>query len=347
MDNKDLNRIQNLLGYQFKNRMLLQQAFIRRSYAKEHPDHMHNEILEFIGDQVLGELVVKHLTYAYGGWTQGNEFRSRLDEGQLTEVKRKLVEKKMLAHRIEFLGLHEYLIMGKGECMNNVHETDSAKEDLFEAILGAVALDSQWNRQVLTSVLGVMLAIDDYLICGFGDDSVNYVELLQEWFQRFGHGLPEYQYRELYRQDNRIECRIGIPRIKWFEAFGNTKALARMGAARAAYEYLAANCLLYTMEDEIGDPDYNQAINQLQELAQKGYIDMPNYEFKQLYDANGNPYWVCTCKIPGFRYYFESTKNTKKDAKKDAAFCMLKHVLSRTDPGEDEYDDDDWYDDDD
>lgn len=48
--------------------------------------------------------------------------------------------------------------------------------------------------------------------------------------------------------------------------------------------YLDNNGLLYTMSDEISEPSPEKAINQLQELAQKGYFTMPIYDFKETYD---------------------------------------------------------------
>ena len=68
MEEKDLIFIQDQIGYDFKNTDLLQQAFIRRSYAKEYGGE-DNEVLEFIGDKVLDIIVVKLLTEKYGCFT--------------------------------------------------------------------------------------------------------------------------------------------------------------------------------------------------------------------------------------------------------------------------------------
>lgn len=166
MNNKDLQFIQDQIGYNFKNWDLLQQAFVRRSYAAENGGE-DNEVLEFIGDKALDFAVVKLLAQKYGHMVNGdpvdgtklsmweqeikrkknmemqgepsfNEYACDCREGELSELKRKLVEKKTLAQRIDDLGLADFLIMGKGDIRNNVSERDSVKEDLFEAILGAV-----------------------------------------------------------------------------------------------------------------------------------------------------------------------------------------------------------------
>ena len=64
MDDRDLQFIQDQIGYQFKNPDLLQQAFVRRSYAQENGG-ADNEVLEFIGDKVLDISVVRYLTDRY------------------------------------------------------------------------------------------------------------------------------------------------------------------------------------------------------------------------------------------------------------------------------------------
>ena len=60
---------------------------------------------------------------------------------------------------------------------------------------------------------------------------------------------------------------------------GKTKNEVRQQIAFAVYEFLKTNKLLYNIKDEIGKPNIETAINQLQELYQKGYIEQPQYEF--------------------------------------------------------------------
>jgi len=86
-----------------------------------------------------------------------NIIYSSKNEAELTETKKKLVQKKTLADRINVMGLADYLIMGNGDVQNNINQEMSVKEDLFEAIIGAVALDSDWNMEVLQDVIEIML----------------------------------------------------------------------------------------------------------------------------------------------------------------------------------------------
>ncbi len=337
MNRNDIKKIENVIGYKFKTWELLRQAFVRKSYAKEHGGE-HNEVLEFIGDKVLDVKIVELLSYKYGGINNDNEYENDYSEGKLTELKKRLVEKKMLASRIDSLDLAKYLIMGKGDIEQGVDDSPSVKEDLFEAIIGAVAVDSDYNYKKIDEVIDLMLDPEYYLDNDF-DDSNNYVNLVQEWSLKEYGELPEYSYQEFtswmtyvgsssastsWRSTVTL-CIRGYN--KNFSASGNSKAEARMNAAKEAYKYLDSNDLLFTIKDEIEEPSFDLAINQLQELSQKGYFSLPDYKFEETYDNNGNPAWKCSCIIKERPKYWYSTSSSKKQAKKQAAWAMLKEIL--------------------
>lgn len=330
MNNQDLQHIKQLLEYDFNEAIILQQAFIRRSYSQEEGGE-NNEVLEFIGDKVLDFVVVKKLIEYYGNFKKDGEFSPKYKEGKLTEIKKKLVNSSMLSRRIDVLGLNEYLIMGNSDIKNNVQDEEHVKEDLFEAIVGAVTLDSDWDIDKIQDVIEKMLDVEYYLENGFNDDE-NYVDLIQQWAQKQYGELPLY---DVYLEDENTEeftCRLTLPDIDgYFEGAGYSKSQARMDAASKAYTYLDENDMLMTMEDEIGEPDENRAINQLQELAQKGYIHMPEYIFKEYHDNDGNPVWHCECHVNGQEYYYHYDLPSKKEAKRKAAYSMLRQVLGYSD----------------
>ena len=341
MNNETLKFIQGQIGYLFKNSDLLQQAFVRRSYSKEN-DGEDNEVLEFIGDKALDLVIVKLLAEKYGSYAEDyddynphedcNEFVSDLSEGKLTEIKKKLVCRDMLASRIRMFGFQYELIMGKSDVDQKVLEQDSVQEDLFEAIIGAVALDSKWDLNVLTNVVDLMLDPEFYLDNGF-DEQVNYVELLQQWYQKKHHNIPVYCYRSTggfpYADKyGKYVCELGLyPLENGFWDVGDTKSEARMAVAEQAYRYLEENGLLFTWVDEVGEPNLDRAINQLQELYQKGYIGEPWYDFSETYDEDGNPLWHCECHVEGSEIYFEDDYSSKKYGKKAVAYDMLCDIL--------------------
>ena len=332
--------IQQQIGYNFKNPDLLQQAFVRRSYSKENGGE-DNEVLEFIGDKALDLVVVKLLAEKYGSYAEEyndynpcqdcNEFISEYNEGKLTELKKKLVCREMLASRVRMFGFQYYLIMGEGDIEQNIQDKESVQEDLFEAIIGAVALDSNWSVETLESVVDLMLEPEYYLQNGFNNEK-NYVELIQQWYQKKHHQIPVYLYRDnggfpCGGKYGKYLCELASPFGKDFSDVADSKSEARMKVAKKAYEDLEENDLLFDWTDEIGEPELDRAINQLQELYQKGYIGEPWYDFSELYDEDGNPIWKCECHVEGEECYFEDSFTSKKQGKKSVAYEMLCHIL--------------------
>jgi len=340
MDSNDLKFVESRIDYKFKNTDLLQQAFIRRSYSKECGGE-NNEVLEFIGDKVLDMVVVKWLisqngyfcsqTKEFNRNNDWDEFCSKRDEHQLTQDKKWLVCKETLAERIDIMGLAKFLIMGKGDSKNNIQNQPSVKEDLFEAILGAVALDSKWDMKVLENTVDIMLDPFSTLY-----DVRDYYSEIQEWskevidfryYQSYYSNVScsftlYYEEESRYYNSNRL-----VRRSIQISGQGITKSLARNDACKKAYDFLNERGLLPTIKDEIDAPDINKAINQLEILARRGYFSLPEYKFSNEHDDNGNPTWRCECHIDEADYYYWSTQSTKKAAKKQAAFDMLNYVL--------------------
>ena len=360
MDAKDISFIQDQIGYNFKNTDLLQQAFVRRSYSHENGGE-NNEVLEFIGDKVLDFIVVKLLSDKFG-YTKGelDDFDSENDwdeyacdycENKLTEIKKQLVQKQNLATCIDELGLAEYLIMGKSDQKQRADEQPSVKEDLFEAILGAVAIDCNWDLEKLQDTVELMLKPETTLEEGNED---NYVALIQDWCSKETGNIPLYhfeegsyqatwympfdgisqncnvlgspEYNKLMASTHRCLLKIADD-IPIFRGFGKSKSESRKNVCRIAYEWLDKNDRLHTIRNELENPSRNEAIGQLEILARRGYFTLPTYEFEQEHDENGNPVWTAKCCVEEAEYYFDATSSSKKEAKKDAAFEMLKYVL--------------------
>ena len=360
MDAKDISFIQDQIGYNFKNTDLLQQAFVRRSYSHENGGE-NNEVLEFIGDKVLDFIVVKLLSDKFG-YTKSelDDFDSENDwdeyacdycENKLTEIKKQLVQKQNLATCIDELGLAEYLIMGKSDQKQRADGQPSVKEDLFEAILGAVAIDCNWDIEKLQDTVELMLKPESTLEEGTED---NYVALIQEWCAKETGNIPLYhfeegsyqatwympfdgisqncnvlgspEYNKLMASTHRCLLKIADD-IPIFRGFGKSKSEARKNVCRLAYEWLDKNDRLHTIGNELENPNRNEAIGQLEILARRGYFTLATYEFEQEHDENGNPVWTAKCCVEEAEYYFDATSSSKKEAKKDAAFEMLKYVL--------------------
>lgn len=373
MDNNTfIAMVQEQTGYTFKNSKLLLQAFTRQSYSEENGGE-NNELLEFIGDKALDLAVIRLLVQKFGNigcedvesfhqahpWipiemnfkpNKEYEFHCELDENQLTRLKSRLVEKHNLARRTDELGFAQFLKMGKGDILNSVQDQPSVKEDLFEAIVGAITLDCKWNFEAIVPAVEAMLELNEFLL---DDNDTNYVRLIQEWEQDECGVIPLYCFRDgkasICIPFNGIEDYppLGTPSfsirytcdlklrddLPVFRAYGASKSEARMAVCRLAYKYLEKEDMLpsFSIRDEIDEPCKEKAINQLEILARRGYFSIPTYDFDEKYDKDGNPIWTCTCHIKEMNETFCTESSSKKDAKKASALEMLKFVLVKED----------------
>lgn len=146
----NIDDIQQKIGYTFQNPTLLKQAFTTPSVTVASKRKIQNyQVLEFIGDAVLDLAVVKNLVSEFCKIDSDGQMVSKTNEGKLTTRKQDFVKNETLYHCAKAIGLNKYINKAYGFCSYN-HKTK--KGDLIEAILGAVALDSNWNMEVLSEV---------------------------------------------------------------------------------------------------------------------------------------------------------------------------------------------------
>jgi len=168
------------LGHEFSDISLLQHALAHRSWCGEQEGGApSNERLEFLGDAVLGLVVAR---YSY-------ERYPRFAEGMLAKVRSAVVNARVLAQVAEDLGVGEVLLLGRGEEASGGRTKASILADAFEAILGAVYLDSGWDaaEQLVLRELG-----DAITRAGKEPDDFDHKSRLQEKAVRDGEGPPRY-----------------------------------------------------------------------------------------------------------------------------------------------------------
>ena len=106
----------------------------------------------------------------------------------------------------------------------------------------------------------------------------------------------------------------------------NLNTLKRSGIRR--YTNLAKtvqDCVMLTL----GEPDFDRAINQLQELYQKGYIQEPKYRIQQKLFYSGEPIWECYCSLGDAWALHRAESTSKKLAKKEAAYQVLCRLMEQ------------------
>ena len=216
----DIKLLQERLGYTFQKPDLLMQALTHRSHSKK-----NNERLEFLGDSVLNCTVAEMLYERYGD----------LDEGDLSRVRANLVKQQALYEIAQALQLSDCLRLGEGELKSGGFKRPSILADSFEAIVGAIFLDSGFeaSKKVLRKWYSQILEHVDPRTLGKDDKT-----LLQEYLQ--GHQLPLPIYTVVattgvaHNQQFEVEC--SIPSLKI--------TLNGKGASRRAAEQAAAKLSL-------------------------------------------------------------------------------------------------------
>lgn len=197
--------IEEKTGYCFRKNSRVQiQAFTRSSYTAMCGGE-NNEVLEFIGDQVMSYYLTKQIAERCGALNHNMEFSFRIRENRFTAIKQELVCNENLEQIIDQWGIAEYLIVGKTETVL----APKAKADLFEAILGAIALESSWNPEVLEAAVEKMLDLDnrlaemiatDFRPMGFDLDTA--ITVLKELAEQGGCTMPTYECWELGHNQN-------------------------------------------------------------------------------------------------------------------------------------------------
>ena len=132
--NNGLKEFQKKIGYKFRDIALLERALTHSSYANENRASgvLDNERLEFLGDSVLGMNTALHLFAKYPDEP----------EGELTKMRSSLVCTGALGSRAKAISLGDHLRLGHGEESGGGRDRASILADAFEAVIGAIYLDS-------------------------------------------------------------------------------------------------------------------------------------------------------------------------------------------------------------
>ena len=192
--------IQEKTGYCIKSDYALCQAFRRRSFCAEE-EGKSNEMFEFIGDQVLSYYVVKIISERCCALNIEGDYSSRIGEGAFTSLKQELVSNNVLASIIDEWEIAEFLIVGRSDEKNQVDQQTKVKADLFESIIGAIAIDSNWESMVLETVVNKSLNIDERLQTIIQNDYdskkitlENAVSILKELSEKEQCSMPKYDF---------------------------------------------------------------------------------------------------------------------------------------------------------
>ena len=361
LNDEILAGVEERIGYVFRYKDKLRQAFVRSSYSSDE----NNEILEFFGDTALGLVVVKKMSESYAyhyydvdwiaelraenpGRSIYNHLVSDYTEGEMTEIKKSLVSTGALAGAIEELGFADYLVMSAGDVKSGVDREAHVREDLFEAIVGAVALDSCWNVDALTGVVDRMLNPDPVIERGY--------EIEEDYVAEVAAMVNTAPVYKVCKTDRGFEASVELgytralnplynlqvagatggdgdssEKIKVIfggtgthQGFGKTETGAKRAAAKKLIEFVKFQKKVLESLD-FSRP--GECVSMLNELWQKNLIPKPEYDVRETEDKTetGNPVWSCNIKVGDDDD--GDIGESKQAAKNNAAMRMIYSLL--------------------
>ena len=215
------------LGVVVNDRKLILNAFVHASYVNEHDEFEEdNERLEFIGDAVL-QILVSDFLY---------KLEPKLTEGDMTLYRAKLVREEALAYYSREMGLNYFLLLGTGEESTGGRERDSIIADLFEALLGAVYLDSGLEnaRKIVSHIIPQDISQIDI------SSVTDYKTKLQEYVQSDKRESVTYEVVDTRGPSNapEFEVVVKLNNLIFGRGIGTSKKRAEQMAAKDAFEKL-------------------------------------------------------------------------------------------------------------
>lgn len=221
----DFSQFEKQAGLAFKNKELLKQAFVHRSYLNENKTSVveHNERLEFLGDAVLELIVTEYLFKKF----------TNKPEGELTAYRSALVNANTLASVAEGLKVNDFLLLSKGEAKDKGRARQVIMANAMESIIGAIFLDSGYGAAEKFVTAHVLTLTDKIIEQGSFIDSKS---LFQEKAQENVGITPAYKTLREEGPDHNKVFTIGVYLETELvtEGAGKSKQEAEQDAAQKA-----------------------------------------------------------------------------------------------------------------
>lgn len=224
----DLRGLEQALQCKIRNSAYFVQALVHRSYLQQTNQHgQSNERLEFLGDSILNLIVGEYLYHHFPS----------ADEGELTKVRSRLVNRKALVAYSKSINLSKFILMSHSAQQSMGKGSDTIVADTFEAIIAAVYLDGGFEaakafveRQLLDALRKRTVITSDE----------NYKSMLLEYAQAHGLGVPRYTIvkEEGPDHDRTFTVEVSLSGKKSGTGTGKNKKEAEQVAAGRALERL-------------------------------------------------------------------------------------------------------------
>lgn len=224
INKEKLIQLEKSIGVDFKDKRLLEVAFVHKSYVNEHEEEEdYNERLEFLGDAVLELAVTDFLYRKYPNHP----------EGELTNWRSALVKGKNLAKVARKLDLGKFLMLSRGEEITGGREKEYILANTMEALIGAIYLDKGYDKANEFIMQQIVALLEDIIAKGLHIDAKSRV---QEITQERLNLTPEYELLEEAGPDHDKLFVMGIYFGKKLagQGSGSSKQEAEQEAARNA-----------------------------------------------------------------------------------------------------------------
>jgi ribonuclease-3 len=207
---------------------LFLQALLHRSYLQCLDNNWNsNERLEFLGDAILNFVVAEHLYAIY----------PNMEEGDLTKLRSRLVNRRILAQRAKDLHLSDYLLLSSSAAQSVDSGSESIIADAVESIIGALYIDGGL-KCAKKFICVTLLEKPEVLNSVMTDD--NYKSALLEYAQARSLGIPRYSVlqEEGPEHDRRFTIEVSIGVQSYGSGSGRSKKEAEQAAAAQALEHI-------------------------------------------------------------------------------------------------------------
>ncbi len=226
---QNIKDIEKNIGYIFKNKGLLAESLTHKSYYHENKEKAvsYNERLEFLGDSVIGLIIVEYLFL----------LEQKYEESVLAKVKSYLVSESVFADIADLISIGKYLLLGKGEESTGGRNKQSILSDALEAIIGAIYLDGGYEKTREIVLTFFKDRIDNAVKSG---EFYDYKTELQEKSQLLYGVLPEYRVIKQQGEEHKriFTVAVFLEGKKLGVASGRRKKEAETLAAKKAIEKL-------------------------------------------------------------------------------------------------------------
>lgn len=228
---RDSRELEAIIGYDFKNKEWLREALRHSSYVNEHKgsrEMQSNERLEFLGDSVLSVITSEYIFFEY----------PKNQEGDLTFIRRTVVDGVSLSAFAAEICLGEFLCLGNGERMRGGMNKPTILENAFEALIAAIYIDG--GKEAAKNFLLPFIKQDiEQTMNGTNIKMIDPKTFLQQVIQQGDGDRLHYEIVDEYgpEHEKTFVCRVLLNSNEIGRGEGRSKKEAEKEAARKGLEY--------------------------------------------------------------------------------------------------------------